>query len=108
MKLVKLLLTPILVVFLLCFVAKEVQAATRTWDGGGGADTNWSTCANWDGPDTCPIAGDTATFNATSTNNSTVDAGFGGSIGVINVNAGYTGTITLARSLSVTSTMTLS
>lgn len=99
-----------LVIFLSLFFvgSKTVSAATRTWDGGGGADTNWSTCANWDGPDICPIAGDTVTFNGTSTNNSTVDAGFGGSIGVINVNSGYTGTITLAETLAVTSTMTVS
>lgn len=82
-------------------------ASVRTWDGGG-VTNNWSDCANWDGPDICPVAGDTAQFNATSTKNSTVDATFGGSIGVINVNAGYSGTITQAETLAVTSTMTLS
>jgi fibronectin-binding autotransporter adhesin len=30
--------------------------ATRTWDGGG-ANANWQTAANWDGPDLLPIPG---------------------------------------------------
>ncbi len=97
-----------LVILTAIFSQKTVSAATRTWDGGGGADTNWSTCANWDGPDICPVAGDTATFNATSTNNSTIDSGFGGSIGVVNLNSGYTGTVTQAETLAITSTFTVS
>ncbi|HSX48736.1 MAG TPA: hypothetical protein VLE44_00575 [Candidatus Saccharimonadales bacterium] len=88
-------------ILFLSFKINIVHAASRVWDGGGG-DNNWSTCANWDGPDTCPVAGDTVTFNATSTKNSTVDAGFGGSIGVININSGYTGTITVSRTLTIT------
>jgi hypothetical protein len=80
---------------------KPAQAATRTWDGGGG-DNNWSTCANWS-TDTCPVAGDTVTFDGTSTKDSTVDASFAGTVTTITINAGYTGTITLARSLTVSS-----
>src|SRR5687767_1896620 len=52
----------------------KVLAATRTWDGGG-ADNNWSTCANWS-TDTCPVAADNVIFDNTSDKNSTVDAGF--------------------------------
>src|SRR5437667_403475 len=92
--------------FLLLGRTSSVSAAnTRTWDGGGG-DNNWSTCANWDGPDICPVAGDTVTFNSTSTKDSIVDSGFGGSIGVVSIASNYTGTITLAQSLTVTSTFT--
>ncbi len=79
---------------------KDVLAATRTWDGGGG-DNNWSTCANWDGPDTCPTSSDIATFNTTSTKNSTIDASFAGSVAGINIVSGYTGTITQARTLTI-------
>ena len=53
-----------------------------------------------------PAAADTATFSRTSTNNSTVDAGFAGVIATVKVNSGYTGTITLARSLNVTKAFT--
>ena len=48
-----------------------------------------------------PTAADAAIFNATSTNNSTVDAGFAGSNATVKIDSGYTGTITLARSLTV-------
>ena len=41
-------------------LASGAHAATRTWDGGGGANTLWSTAANWDGPDTKPVSGDDA------------------------------------------------
>src|SRR5262245_12103376 len=41
-------------------LATDVQAATRTWDGGGGASTLWSNAANWDGPDIKPVSGDDA------------------------------------------------
>lgn len=102
------------IVFLISFFlilfsfSNKTYAATRTWDGGGGVDTNWSNCANWDGPNICPVAGDTAQFNATSTNNSTIDSGFGGSIGVISIATTYSGTITLGETLAVTSTFTQS
>src|SRR5688500_18245570 len=61
------------------FFINIAHAATLTWDGGGGADTNWSTCTNWT-TDTCPVSGDTVVFDGTSDNNSTVDAGFAGTI----------------------------
>lgn len=104
----KFIITPLLFLLFFLMSTQIAKAATRIWDGGGGVDTNWSTCTNWDGPDICPIAGDTVTFNGTSTNNSTVDAGFGGSIGPFSISAAYTGTITLARDLTITSTFTQS
>jgi len=86
---------------------KTYAASTRTWDGGGG-DNNWSTCANWSGPDICPVAGDTVQFNATSTKDSTIDSLFGGSVGVVSIASTYSGIITLAETLAVTSTFTQS
>jgi autotransporter-associated beta strand protein len=39
----------------------SAQAATRTWDGGGG-DANWGTIFNWDGNVSIPATTDDATF----------------------------------------------
>ena len=80
----------------------HVDAAALTWDGGGG-DNNWSTCANWTS-DTCPVSGDTVTFNSTSTKASTIDGAWGGTVAGITVTTGYSGTITVARSLVVNGT----
>ena len=38
------------------FLPHRAFAATRTWDGGG-ANANWQTPANWDGPDLLPVPG---------------------------------------------------
>ncbi len=48
---------------------------TRTWDGGG-ADSNWSTAANWSG-DTVPVAGDALVFDGTTRLASTNDLAAG-------------------------------
>jgi autotransporter-associated beta strand protein len=72
--------------------------AVRIWDGGGSTE-NWSEAANWVG-DVAPIAGNSVVFNGTSIKNSTVDAGFAGTIGRLSIDAAYTGTITLGRSLN--------
>ncbi|NBS42011.1 hypothetical protein EBS80_05145, partial [bacterium] len=85
--------------------AHPAFAATRTWDGGG-ATNNWSECANWDGPDICPGTADVATFSATSTKNATIDAGFTTGVTTFNINAGYTGIITQARSFTVSGVTT--
>jgi len=90
----------VLAVALVLLIAADASAATRTWDGGCGADTKWSCAANWS-ENTVPGGADTATFNTTSTGNSTVDAGFAGVVGGVAINAGYTGTISLSKSLSV-------
>lgn len=89
-------------VFVLLFLlfAGSAFAETRTWDGGCGAETDWSCPANWS-EDTAPEAADTVVFSGTAVTNSTVDEGFAGSIAAIRINAGYTGTITLARGLVV-------
>ncbi len=68
-----------------------------TWDGGGG-DNNWSTAANWSG-DATPGTGDIATFDTTSTANVTIDANI--DVGGIDINSGYTGTITQSNSITI-------
>ncbi len=94
----------------------QVIAASYTWDGGGtdgtcggnaGDGNKWSCAANWSS-DLVPAAGDTVTFDATSTKNATIDASFQGTVSIININSGYTGTITQARSFTVSSTFTQS
>jgi hypothetical protein len=78
----------------------QAHAASKTWDGGCGVDTKWSCADNWS-DNIVPGSTDTATFNATSTNNSTVDAGFAGAVATIDIKAGYAGTISLSRSLTL-------
>jgi len=85
-----------------CFLQiHTVHAATITW-GGGGSDNNWSTCANWVG-NSCPGVSDIATFDGTSTKNATIDASFAGSVSGVAINSGYTGIVTQARSLTISS-----
>ncbi len=61
-----------------------------TWDGGGGADTNWSTVANWDGA--VPVDGQAVGFDTTSTNNCNIDVDTAVLTNFV-VSAGYSGTI---------------
>lgn len=77
--------------------APFAHAAVVTWDGGG-ADTNWNTCANWT-LDTCPGSSDIATFDGTSTKNVTINTGI--TVGGIDINTGYTGIITQMNTFTV-------
>ncbi len=79
---------------IILFSANSASAATRTWDGGG-ATNNWSEAANWSS-DTVPIAGDTAVFDGTSIKDATVDVNV--TISTLNINAGYTGTVSQGAS----------
>ena len=85
-------------------------AATRTWDGGGGATHTASTCANWSS-DLCPVNGDSVIFDSTSTSAATWD--LASSVTIVNfqvlatTSPGYTGTITLSTNLTITSVLTL-
>src|SRR6184192_2741647 len=72
--------------------------ATKTWDGGGSTN-NWSEAANWSG-DTVPGTADTVVFDGTSTKNATIDTNI--SVTGIQINTGYTGTITQSGSSTVT------
>jgi hypothetical protein len=99
-------------VFLLLIVSgltywKIAYGVTRTWDGGGvdgtcggaGTANNWSCAANWSG-DTAPTGSDIALFDGTSTKNATINANI--SVAGIDINTGYTGTITQSGSYTVT------
>jgi len=75
-------------------------AATATWDGGCGPDTDWSCAANWS-EDTPPGIEDAVVFDS-SGGTSTVDAGFGGRVATVRLNARFSGALNLARPLTVT------
>ncbi|PIP53552.1 hypothetical protein COX08_00345, partial [Candidatus Beckwithbacteria bacterium CG23_combo_of_CG06-09_8_20_14_all_34_8] len=86
----------------------KIYAATVTWDGegtdgtcgGGAGDGNkWSCGANWS-TNSVPTASDVATFGGTSTKNATIDSAI--SITGITINSGYTGTITQAATITLT------
>lgn len=83
----------------------NAPAGTAVWDGGGSSN-NWSEAANWVG-DTLPVAGSTVVFNSTSLKNATVDAGFAGTVAGVSINSGYTGIVTLARSLAVNGNLSI-
>jgi trimeric autotransporter adhesin len=87
-------------VLLSLLLVAQASAATRTWDGGCGVDTKWSCAANWS-ENTAPGATDTAVFTSTATGNAVADEGFGGTVASIRIRPGYTGTVSLARSLTV-------
>lgn len=77
----------------------NASPGTAVWDGGG-STSNWSEAANWSG-DVAPAAGSTVVFNSTSLKNATVDADFGGTVAAVILDSGYTGAVTLGRSLAV-------
>jgi hypothetical protein len=74
-------------------------AVVRTWDGEGSTN-NWSEGANWSA-NTAPGSSDVATFDGTSTKDATVDASFTGSVQGVDINTGYSGIITLSRSITI-------
>ena len=89
------------------FVAFDSQAqgtwsslllATIVWDGGG-ADSNWTTEANWVG-DVAPGAGDVAVFDGTSIEDVTINTSI--NVAGIDINAGYSGTITQGSGNTIT------
>ncbi len=87
-----------LVLFYLLGVGTAL-AATRTWDNDAGNGL-WSTCQNWSG-NKCPGASDLARFKNTSAANAIIDTAFAGTVGGIEIQADYTGTIAQARALAV-------
>ncbi|RMD59220.1 hypothetical protein D6821_01680, partial [Candidatus Parcubacteria bacterium] len=94
----KLILTTVLSLGLF-FLANQVQAATITWTGGG-TTNNWSELANWT-PAQVPASTDDVVFSASSTKNSTWDASGPSQIKSLTVGSDYTGTLTLARDVTV-------
>jgi hypothetical protein len=77
----------------------DVTNSTLVWDGLG-SDNLGSDPMNWVG-DVAPISGDTVVFNGNFSKNATLDANFPASLSEMDVNAGYTGQITLERDLTV-------
>jgi hypothetical protein len=78
----------------------QAKGVTYTWDSGAG-DGLWSSCTNWT-TDTCPGASDIAQFDpGISDTSSIINALHAGSVAGINMMAGFTGTITQARTLTV-------
>jgi len=63
----------------------DLDAATRTWDGGGG-DPNWSTAANWDGDAAAPAAGDALVFGGSARLSNNNDLGANASFSCIAFN----------------------
>ncbi|HEX4794526.1 MAG TPA: FG-GAP-like repeat-containing protein [Humisphaera sp.] len=74
--------------------------STFIWTGAG-TNNNWSNAANWN-MHTIPGLGATVIFNATSSKDAIVDAAFAGTVGVLQINSGYTGTVSLSRNLTLT------
>lgn len=88
-------LSCVCVALILAGVLAPMQAATRTWDNGGG-DGKWSTAANWS-DDTRPTNADDVVFDATSTANCTVDSN--AAWATLTTTTGYTGTINFGASI---------
>ena len=82
----------------LLYFSRGVSAANVTWDGGG-ATNNWSEAANWSG-DTVPGSIDIVIFDGTSTKDATIDVSI--NVRGIQINSGYTGTITQSGSSTFT------
>ncbi|MBI3088306.1 MAG: filamentous hemagglutinin N-terminal domain-containing protein [Candidatus Omnitrophica bacterium] len=83
----------------------DFSLAGPVWTGSGGT-TNWSDPFNWDGGFT-PGQFDLVRF-ATGGQLSVVDPAFSGTIAGLALEAGYLGTVTLARTLTVTGSLTIS
>ncbi|GEM_PF-6569279 len=81
---------------LFCFFGSMMFAATTTWTNGN-ANNLWSDDGNWTLG--APGASDLARFDGTSTANCTIDVSI--SVGGIDINAGYSGSIVQASGSSV-------
>ena len=79
-------------------VTTNCPAGYVCWDGGGGGDPNWSNGLNWTG-DAVPGYSDLVVFNGLSSNPATFNAV--DTIGGFTIEAGYTGTITMAADLLI-------
>lgn len=90
----------LLIVSLCFFVHVDSFATSYTWTGLG-SDNNWNTTANWSPSTGFPqFTSDNATFDGTGVKNCSINVPV--SINSINVNAGYSGTITQLAGNSMT------
>jgi autotransporter-associated beta strand protein len=88
------------------------QGATSTWDAGGGANTNWSTAANWSA-DAVPSSGSDVRFasggsTATLDSSRTVGTITFNSSGAFSINGSSTLTINTGIGVDTTTTYTIS
>lgn len=86
----------LIVVCFVFFLPHTVWAATKYWigpdSGSFGANANWSTTSGGSADTTAPGSGDVATFDGGDVDTCAIDANI--NVGGIDINAGYTGTIT--------------
>ncbi len=76
-----------------------------TWDGDGPTDDS-SSAVNWVG-DTAPTSADTLIFDDTSTENVEIDVGFSSTIGGMQFDSDYTGTVSLSQDLVIDGDLTI-
>ncbi|MBI2809125.1 MAG: hypothetical protein HYX68_29435 [Planctomycetes bacterium] len=84
------------------YLEDRTAPATLTWNGP--VNGLWSNAGNWldeQGLPGVPGAFDSVQFNNTSVNASKIDANFAGNVGRLDILAGYSGTISLDRTLTV-------
>jgi hypothetical protein len=82
----------------------KAPVSTDIWTGLGKSN-NWSDPANWSAQ-ASPGAGSTVIFNGGSSKNAIVDPGFAGTVAVVQINSGYTGTVSLNENLTLTGAFT--
>lgn len=87
----------------LVLITNTAFAATRTWTGDG-ADALASNALNWDGGASAPAAGDDVVFDGVFavTGNDPCTWNITTNLNTIDIQSGYTGTITLTATMSVT------
>jgi hypothetical protein len=95
-----------LVSLFVSLLSSLVSAAPHTWISTG--DNKWSDGANWS-EGSAPGPGNTVIFDGSSSADCNMDLTGGTTIAVLQLNSGYTGTLTLtAGSMTVTGALTLS
>jgi FlgD Ig-like domain len=92
------------VVAISLFLIPQFLLAQISWDGGG-ADNNWSTALNWVG-DVVPGSVDDVVIGDGFT--TIIDAGFAGTVNVLTVGGGVSGSVSLSRSLTTNSNLNVS
>jgi hypothetical protein len=81
-----------------------VKSIAFIWTGAG-TNSDWSNKANWSA-NAVPGAGDTVIFNSTSSKNAIVDSAFAGTVGNLEIESGYAGTVSLGRNLTLADSFT--
>lgn len=97
--------TAIFIIGLYFFVPESVSAASKYWIGSAGgnvsSNSNWSTTSGGSNDTTTPTSSDLAIFSSGNTNSANWDASAAATVVGIQIDSGYSGTVTLQRSVSV-------